>query len=142
MTSYPIRLPEASLLALAKLLDTSAPVHDCEYSKALSNTEYDDLVVARNKIRKAAQSIVHADTASRRTPSPVVLDARDHDRTCPDCKTGKHNNCDGTAWDNLTDAPTDCRCPEHPVDQNLHELHTEFSFGCLPCAQRQLGIDA
>lgn len=29
---------------------------------------------------------------------------------CPECRDGKHGNCDGTAWDNVRDRPTDCRC--------------------------------
>lgn len=30
--------------------------------------------------------------------------------TCPECKTGKHGNCDGTAWDNEADELTTCGC--------------------------------
>lgn len=30
---------------------------------------------------------------------------------CPECRAGKHPNCDGTAWDPDADAPTSCRCP-------------------------------
>lgn len=35
---------------------------------------------------------------------------------CPDCTAGKHPNCDGTAWDHVTDAPTACTCTDgdHP----------------------------
>lgn len=29
---------------------------------------------------------------------------------CPECKQGKHGNCDGTAWSDWTDTPTYCRC--------------------------------
>lgn len=29
---------------------------------------------------------------------------------CPECRNGKHPNCDGTAWDVDADAPTSCRC--------------------------------
>jgi hypothetical protein len=31
---------------------------------------------------------------------------------CPECKTGKHRNCDGTAWCFITDAPVECSCLE------------------------------
>jgi hypothetical protein len=31
-------------------------------------------------------------------------------RKCPECAAGKHTNCDGTTWDNVTDAPTACPC--------------------------------
>lgn len=30
---------------------------------------------------------------------------------CPECAAGKHDNCDGTAWDTHQDEPTDCSCP-------------------------------
>lgn len=33
---------------------------------------------------------------------------------CPECAAGKHTNCDGTAWDTATDAPTTCTCT-HPT---------------------------
>jgi len=33
---------------------------------------------------------------------------------CPECATGKHINCDGTAWDGDTDQPTTCGCT-HPL---------------------------
>jgi hypothetical protein len=29
---------------------------------------------------------------------------------CPECLTGKHRNCDGTAWDFDNDEITDCQC--------------------------------
>jgi hypothetical protein len=31
---------------------------------------------------------------------------------CPECQQGKHQNCDGTAWDNQADAPGTCHCPD------------------------------
>lgn len=31
---------------------------------------------------------------------------------CPECRAGKHGNCDGTAWDNAADAPASCGCAE------------------------------
>src|SRR5262245_56571163 len=30
--------------------------------------------------------------------------------TCPECRVGKHGNCDGTAWDFATDKPVPCVC--------------------------------
>ena len=30
--------------------------------------------------------------------------------SCPECRVGKHDNCDGGAWDLDTDEPTYCRC--------------------------------
>ncbi len=29
---------------------------------------------------------------------------------CPECTAGKHQNCEGQAWDNAADEPTDCAC--------------------------------
>ena len=29
---------------------------------------------------------------------------------CPECRNGKHGNCDGTAWDDHEDAPASCSC--------------------------------
>lgn len=29
---------------------------------------------------------------------------------CPECKAGKHNNCNGVAWDTKHDQPTNCDC--------------------------------
>lgn len=33
---------------------------------------------------------------------------------CPECRDGKHANCDGTAWDDHTDQPTHCACGHIP----------------------------
>lgn len=30
---------------------------------------------------------------------------------CPECAAGKHENCDGSAWDTHQDEPTTCSCP-------------------------------
>lgn len=30
---------------------------------------------------------------------------------CPECRSGKHKNCDGTALDYDLDDIVDCRCP-------------------------------
>lgn len=29
---------------------------------------------------------------------------------CPECRAGKHFNCDATAWDNDTDEAVPCAC--------------------------------
>lgn len=31
---------------------------------------------------------------------------------CPECRAGKHRNCDGTAWDTEKDAPAPCECTD------------------------------
>jgi hypothetical protein len=30
---------------------------------------------------------------------------------CPECRSGKHRNCDGTSWDTDLDLPASCPCP-------------------------------
>lgn len=39
---------------------------------------------------------------------------RDSRTVCPECRAGKHPNCDGTAWDVEADGPTVCTC--HTLD--------------------------
>lgn len=29
---------------------------------------------------------------------------------CPECRAGKHRNCDGTSWCDRNDRPADCTC--------------------------------
>lgn len=36
--------------------------------------------------------------------------ATSYDPSCPECVSGKHDNCDGTAWDSVRDRETACRC--------------------------------
>lgn len=38
------------------------------------------------------------------------------DQGCPECRQGKHQRCDGTAWDYINDVPDNCRC-----DDQRHE---------------------
>lgn len=47
-----------------------------------------------------------------------ILRAASTDPICPECRSGKHPNCDGQAWDPTTDAPTTCACADahHPGD--------------------------
>ncbi len=37
------------------------------------------------------------------------------DHVCPECESGKHGNCDGTAWCHVKDDYTRCLCldPAH-----------------------------
>lgn len=32
---------------------------------------------------------------------------------CPECRDGKHINCDGTAWCDVIDFPAPCECGDH-----------------------------
>lgn len=45
--------------------------------------------------------------------APTVNVGPDPKPVCPECKAGKHRNCDTTAWDFETDEPTACRCDEY-----------------------------
>lgn len=33
----------------------------------------------------------------------------------PECRSGKHTNCDGVGWDSEADTDTACRCACHQV---------------------------
>lgn len=39
---------------------------------------------------------------------------------CPECRSAKHGNCDGTAMDERADEIVECRCPPafHPEKRN------------------------
>lgn len=36
---------------------------------------------------------------------------------CPECRQGKHMNCDGHAWDDEADRLTDCGCGFRTSDE-------------------------
>lgn len=44
--------------------------------------------------------------------------------TCPECKAGKHRNCDGSAWSDALDDLVECACPciagREVVDVDVH----------------------
>ncbi|MGX9346625.1 DUF4326 domain-containing protein [Microbacterium sp. KNMS] len=40
----------------------------------------------------------------------VLLELANPQHLCPECKAGKHGNCDGTAWDDDADTLTTCTC--------------------------------
>lgn len=48
----------------------------------------------------------------------------------PDCAAGKHTNCDGTGWDENTEALADCPCPCHPKPERQ----------CLHCGVTKASI--
>lgn len=39
---------------------------------------------------------------------------------CPDCKAGKHHNCDGIAWDDDKDDFTSCGCDHAAAAPSNH----------------------
>lgn len=42
---------------------------------------------------------------------PMTTAIEDHEvEPCPECKAGKHPNCDGHAWDTKADRQTSCPC--------------------------------
>jgi hypothetical protein len=42
--------------------------------------------------------------------STTVTTERPKPAICPECRVGKHGNCDTGAWDFDTDMPTRCDC--------------------------------
>lgn len=40
---------------------------------------------------------------------------------CPECRNGKHDNCQGDAWDNERDRPTICECWQWQHEPLLEE---------------------
>lgn len=46
----------------------------------------------------------------RRVKDRLLLQLAPAPKLCPECQQGKHFNCDGTAWDERTDARTECEC--------------------------------
>jgi hypothetical protein len=45
----------------------------------------------------------------------------------PDCAAGKHNNCDGTGWDENTEALADCPCTCHAPAEPIQ--HVRILYG-------------
>jgi hypothetical protein len=45
----------------------------------------------------------------------------------PDCAAGKHTNCDGTGWDENTEALADCPCPCHAPAESIQ--HVRILYG-------------
>jgi hypothetical protein len=41
----------------------------------------------------------------------------DPTHVCPECRAGKHGNCDGDAWCNVFDEVVPCQCgaPDHMI---------------------------
>ena len=47
------------------------------------------------------------------------------DHICPECKAGKHRNCDGRAWCYQTDSGSPCRCD---IAEHIEALIDEIGF--------------
>jgi hypothetical protein len=75
MTSYPIRLQTGSILAISKALETLESARSDALDTLLAGLdpdEYRAFMDGRTRLAKAAETIVHADRASRRTvPFPA-----------------------------------------------------------------------
>ncbi|PPF64552.1 hypothetical protein C5E11_03955 [Clavibacter michiganensis] len=52
----------------------------------------------------------------------------------PDCAAGKHTNCDGTGWDENTEALADCPCPCH--NRSIEDPD------CASCGMEESGAEA
>lgn len=37
-------------------------------------------------------------------------------KPCPECRAGKHDNCDGATWDDINDRPATCPCTHPPKE--------------------------
>lgn len=59
---------------------------------------------------------------------------------CPECRAGKHGNCDGYAWDDQLDEPTACSCDValHPTSDALR-VTRHGSRWIEPCRARSSG---
>lgn len=51
---------------------------------------------------------------------------------CPECAAGKCRNCDGTTWDDTTDAPTTCPCT-HSVPIGVAAATCRVYWGTHGC---------
>lgn len=54
-----------------------------------------------------------ARTYAHANPDPepaVIIPALWATSDCPECRAGKHANCDGAAWNTNTDSPGLCPC--------------------------------
>lgn len=78
---------------------------------------------------------------------PPAMTADGGPLPCPECRDGKHPNCDGSSWSEVDDAPADCPCgdpahqttdlgenphlpPEYADALHAHEERTFLPDGC------------
>jgi phage recombination protein Bet len=65
-------------------------------------------IKSRKELSKSeASHVIEQFTALVEAQAPATV----VEAVCPECQQGKCGNCEGQAWDNDADAPTDCRCP-------------------------------
>lgn len=67
----------------------------------------------------------------------AAVEAYRESSVCPECREGKHRNCDGSAWSNMVDGRVGCSCwggqwgnhgtrkGMEQIEQALAELETE-----------------
>lgn len=70
-----------------------------------------DLLLARVNANLTAQG-VGPRLMGKRSPGPEPVAVVEGPRACPDCLAGKHDNCDGSAWDLRSDASCPCPCAQ------------------------------
>jgi hypothetical protein len=59
----------------------------------------------------AGDGVVRDKTHGFSLPPKLTPDSGEPcDHVCPECKTGKHRNCDGTSWCFRDDVPAECSC--------------------------------
>jgi hypothetical protein len=53
-----------------------------------------------------------AESKAAKTPPPEPASDATAVAICPECQQGKHQNCEGQAWDDAADAPGPCACAD------------------------------
>lgn len=56
---------------------------------------------------------------------------------CPECRDGKHRNCEGTAWSDETDSPTSCACVGRGHASRSHPTRDEVRSSGWSGAEQQ-----
>lgn len=95
-----------------KVLDPLEPVEKHEAPHAVL-VPVEDYTSPREEYSvEEAELLAHLEDASRREYPSLYADRMDENLApvCPECRDGKHGNCDGTAWDDHEDAPASCSC--------------------------------
>ena len=95
------------------MTNTYAPADVLRLGEALdvkfTQWQVDHLLHILNEPAAALQAI-------RYSPSRELLGYMRTVAICPECRSAKHGNCDGTAMDERADEIVECRCPPafHP----------------------------
>lgn len=80
--------------------DEGRDLRNCDYSRALD--------AGIDLVRWAGME--DTPVLLRIEDGKLVPEALPSGPVCPECRAGKHGNCDSQAWDEWTDMPTSCLC--------------------------------